>query len=189
MRIVPSGSPIVAKHRPSALQAANVPCSRISSWPVAGSQTLTVPSVVADASRLPSGLQATTVDCCRMAGQNSGFKAGRDVPYSNALVTRTRSHLLSIRAPGDRVDRIVGPGAAKRQDFLACRRIPDEYLGILRRRDSRPIWTPGKRVHGAWTPAARSLPVQILRYRGRSRENLLPADHVPDLNRRPVRHS
>ena len=68
------------------------------SWPVAASHTFTVSSRLAEASRLPSGLNATLVTRAGVPLEGEDFLAGRGVPHLHRPVPAGGGEPLAVGA-------------------------------------------------------------------------------------------
>ena len=75
------------------------------SLPVSASHTFAVPSTLAVARRLPSGLKATPCNGFRVAAQGEQFLAGLRVPHLRRLVLAGGGEALAIGAEGHTHDR------------------------------------------------------------------------------------
>ena len=68
------------------------------SCPVAASHTFTVPSALAEASRLPSGLNATLVTDVGVPLEGEGFLPGRGVPHLHRPIPTGGGEPLAVGA-------------------------------------------------------------------------------------------
>ena len=139
-----------------------------SSLPVALSQIFTVWSLLPEARRWPSGLNATLMDQTGMALEGEQLLAGRAVPDLHRLVIAPRSQALAVRAERHAHD--PTGMALEGEQLLAGRAVPDLHRLVIARR-SQALAVRAERH--ARDPTGMAL----------EGEQLLAGRAVPDLHR------
>ena len=105
------------------------------SCPVAASHTFTVPSRLAEASRLPSGLNATLVDTAGVPLEGEGFLPGRGVPHLHRPVPLAEASRLPSGLNATLLTSLGVP--LEGEGFLAGRGVPHLHLsGLIHRAEA-----------------------------------------------------